>query len=149
MVNESFSGSATKTTLAQAFPALGNHPDPRHPAAVREHDLAHFFTGKRVLSSVQAPISPTCLPQCSHWLDIKGCRTKILPFPMILLKIALALFLIAWTVFGIWMLLKFNLLFGPHRDDPAETPGARSFGVTHVVSVWFGFFVLALYFLFR
>jgi len=68
---------------------------------------------------------------------------------MILLKICLTVFLIAWSFFGIWMLVKYNMLFGPHRDDPAETPGARSFGVAHVASVWLGFFALALYFLFR
>jgi hypothetical protein len=67
----------------------------------------------------------------------------------IIIKSSLALFLIAWTFFGIWMLVKYNVLFGPHRDDPSETPGARSFGVAHVASVWFGFFVLAIYFLFR
>lgn len=68
---------------------------------------------------------------------------------IVFIKISLALFLIAWTIFGVWILLKYNRLFGPHRDDPAETAGARSFGVAHIVSVWFGFFVLALYFLFR
>ena len=66
-----------------------------------------------------------------------------------LIKTTLLLFLIAWSGFGIWMLVKYAILFGPHRDDPAETPGARSFGVTHVVSVWFGFFALAGYFLFK
>lgn len=67
----------------------------------------------------------------------------------ILIKTALTLFIIAWSFFGIWMLVKYNQLFGPHRDDPSETAGARSFGVAHVASVWFGFFVLALYFLLR
>ena len=65
-----------------------------------------------------------------------------------LVKTLLTLFLIGWSIFGVWMLVKFNLLFGPHKDDPAETPGARSFGVAHVAAVWIGFFVLALYFLF-
>lgn len=65
-----------------------------------------------------------------------------------LVKTLLTLFLIGWTFFGLWMLVKFNVLFGPHRDDPAETPGARSFGVAHVAAVWIGFFVLAAYFLF-
>lgn len=66
----------------------------------------------------------------------------------VLIKTALAIFLVFWTIFGVWILVKYNLLFGPHRDDPAETPGARSFGVAHVAAVWIGFFVLALYFLF-
>ena len=65
-----------------------------------------------------------------------------------LIKSLLALFLIGWSIFGVWMLVKFNMLFGPHRDDPAETPGARSFGVAHVTAIWIGFFALALYFLF-
>ena len=67
----------------------------------------------------------------------------------ILFKSLLVLFLIAWSFFGLWLLVKFNVLFGPHHDDPAETPGARSFGVAHVVTIWIGFFVLAIYFLFR
>lgn len=66
-----------------------------------------------------------------------------------IVKITLALFLIAWSGFGIWMVLKYAFLFGPHHDDPAETPGARSFGVTHLVIVWVGFFLLAAYFLFK
>ena len=49
-----------------------------------------------------------------------------------LLKTALALFLIGWTGFGGWMIWKFAVLFGPHPDDPAESPGARYYGVTHV-----------------
>lgn len=65
-----------------------------------------------------------------------------------LIKISLVVFLIGWSFFGIWMLVKYNVLFGPHRDDPAETPGARSFGVAHVAAVWIGFFALATYFLF-
>ena len=44
--------------------------------------------------------------------------------------------------------MKYAALFGPHPDDPAESPGARSFGVAHITIVWLGFFVLALYFLF-
>lgn len=66
-----------------------------------------------------------------------------------LLKIALALFLLGWSFFGLWLVVKYAVLFGPHRDDPAETVGARSFGVTHICVVWFGFFSLATYFLFR
>lgn len=78
------------------------------------------------------------------------CVAKMPLFPMIILiKTFLALFIVAWSIFGVWMLVKYNVLFGPHRDDPSETPGARSFGVAHVASVWLGFFVLALYFLFR
>ena len=67
---------------------------------------------------------------------------------VILIKTALSLFLIAWSGFGVWMLFKFAVLFGPHADDPAETAGARSFGVAHIVAVWVGFFALAFYFLF-
>lgn len=67
----------------------------------------------------------------------------------IFFKTLLVLFLFAWSFFGLWLLVKFNVLFGPHADDPAETPGARSFGVAHVVTIWIGFFVLAIYFLFR
>lgn len=65
-----------------------------------------------------------------------------------LIKTVLVLFLLSWTAFGGWLLLKYGALFGPHPDDPSETAGARSFGVAHVVSVWVGFFALAFYFLF-
>ena len=64
-------------------------------------------------------------------------------------KTALVFFTLGWLFFGGWLILKYAVLFGPHRDDPAETVGARSFGVTHICLVWFGFFALAVYFLFR
>jgi hypothetical protein len=66
-----------------------------------------------------------------------------------LLKSGIALFIIGWSLFGVWLVVKYGVLFGPHPDDPAESVGARSFGVTHVGLVWFGFFALAVYFLFR
>ena len=64
-------------------------------------------------------------------------------------KVGLVLFIIGWSGFGIWMVARYAVLFGPHRDDPAESTGARSFGVTHIILVWFGFFSLATCFLFR
>jgi hypothetical protein len=66
-----------------------------------------------------------------------------------IIKSGLVLFLFAWSIFGGWLVLRYAALFGPHPDDPAETPGARSFGVAHVAAVWLGSFALALYFLFR
>jgi flagellar basal body-associated protein FliL len=66
---------------------------------------------------------------------------------IILIKIALALFLIGWSGLGLWMLLKYDQLFGYHPDDPAESSGARALNVTQVSSVWFGFFAVAFYFL--
>jgi hypothetical protein len=66
-----------------------------------------------------------------------------------LINIALVLFIVFWTAFGVWLVIKYTVLFGPHRDDPAESPGARSFGVTHIGIVWLGAFALAVYFLFR
>ena len=69
-------------------------------------------------------------------------------FPMIILiKISLALFLIGWSGLGLWMLVKYDSLFGYHPDDPAESSGARALNVTQVSSVWFGFFAVAFYFL--
>lgn len=65
-----------------------------------------------------------------------------------LIKTGLVLFILGWSGFGIWMVARYAVLFGPHRDDPAETPGARSYGVTHIFLVWFGFLSLAMYFLF-
>jgi hypothetical protein len=66
-----------------------------------------------------------------------------------LLKTGISLFIIGWIVFGIWLVAKYAVLFGPHLDDPAESAGARSFGVTHIGIVWLGAFALATYFLFR
>lgn len=66
-----------------------------------------------------------------------------------LVKTALALFTLGWLFFGGWLVVKYAVLFGPHQDDPAESVGARSFGVTHICLVWFGFFSLGVYFLFR
>jgi flagellar basal body-associated protein FliL len=68
---------------------------------------------------------------------------------IILIKLAIALFLIAWSGVGLWMLVKYDALFGLHKDDPAESSGARALNVTQVVSVWFGFFAVAFYFLIR
>jgi hypothetical protein len=68
---------------------------------------------------------------------------------IILIKISLALFLIGWSGLGLWMLVKYDQLFGYHPDDPAESSGARALNVTQVSSVWFGFFAVAFYFLIR
>lgn len=68
---------------------------------------------------------------------------------IILIKIFLALFLIAWSGLGLWMLVKYDALFGYHPDDPAESSGARALNVTQVSCVWFGFFAVAFYFLIR
>ncbi len=68
---------------------------------------------------------------------------------IIFIKISLAIFLIGWSALGIWMLLKYDQLFGYHPDDPAESSGARALNVTQVSSVWFGFFAVAFYFLIR
>jgi hypothetical protein len=68
---------------------------------------------------------------------------------IIIIKLFLALFLIAWSGVGLWMMLKYDSLFGHHPDDPAESSGARALNVTQVVSVWFGFFAVAFYFLIR
>lgn len=61
----------------------------------------------------------------------------------------LILFLLAWTTLGVWLVVKYQALFGPHPDDPAESPGARSFGVAHIVAIWIGGEALALYYLLR
>ena len=65
-----------------------------------------------------------------------------------LVKTGLFLFILGRSGFGIWMVARYAVLFGSHRDDPAESPGARSYGVTNVFLVWLGGFLLATYFLF-
>ena len=67
---------------------------------------------------------------------------------MLFIKILSALALIPWTLAGIWLVVKFRLLFGPDHGQPSETPGARSFGMTHVFAVWIGGMALGIYFLF-
>lgn len=66
-----------------------------------------------------------------------------------ILKILIVLFMLGWLWLGGWLVARFNTLFGPHRDDPAETVGARSYGVAHIIAVWIGAFALAWYFLLR
>ncbi len=66
---------------------------------------------------------------------------------LIIVKIFLALFLIAWSGVGVWMVVKYDRIFGYHPDDPSESSGALN--VTQVGSVWFGFFATAFYFLIR
>lgn len=68
---------------------------------------------------------------------------------MILLKVAMVLFLVIWFLLGAWLLLRAKILFGPHKDDPAESPGARSFGVAHIIAVWIGGVVIGFYFLLK
>lgn len=67
---------------------------------------------------------------------------------MILIKIAIAAFLLAWTFIGGYLVVKYQMLFGPNHDHRSESPGARSFGVANIAAVWVGAFLLALYFLF-
>ncbi len=67
----------------------------------------------------------------------------------IIIKIGLSIFIIGWTLLGVWLGMNYNRLFGPHPDDPAETAGARSFGVAHIVAVWIGGMSLAIYFISR
>ncbi len=66
---------------------------------------------------------------------------------MILLKIALFLFLLFWCGLGLWMMWRYERLFGLHPDDPAESSGARALNVTQVSIVWVGVFKITLYFL--
>lgn len=68
---------------------------------------------------------------------------------MILLKIAILLYLTVWFLLGAWLLYRSSQLFGPHADDPAESPGARSFGVAHIIAVWIGGAAIGFYFLMK
>lgn len=66
---------------------------------------------------------------------------------MSLWKIPLLLFLLGWIGAGGAMLWKHDSLFGQPRDEPFESPGARSLSMAHLWAVWFGFFAMAVYFL--
>lgn len=66
---------------------------------------------------------------------------------ILIVKLLIVAFLVAWTFLGGYLVVKYGVLFGPHHDHRAETPGARSFGIAHIAAVWVGAFVLAIYFL--
>lgn len=68
---------------------------------------------------------------------------------MTALSILLLIFLIFWIWLGYFLITRYHKLFGPHPDDPAESPGARSFGIAHIVSVWIGMLALIIYFLLK
>jgi len=56
-------------------------------------------------------------------------------------------FLIGWVVFGIYLIVRSGALFGLCDDHRSESPGARSYGVAHIVAMWIGAFALGIYFL--
>ncbi len=68
---------------------------------------------------------------------------------IILVKTLIVFFLLFWIALGGWLVLKYGALFGPNPEHAGETPGARSFGIAHIVAVWVGGFALAVWFLFR
>ncbi|WP_018969372.1 hypothetical protein [Rubritalea marina] len=68
---------------------------------------------------------------------------------MLILKAIILVLLVTWTLIGVWMAIRYTTLFGPHRDDPAESAGARSFGVAHMIAVWVFGEALGIYFLFQ
>jgi hypothetical protein len=65
---------------------------------------------------------------------------------MLFFKILIALSLIPWTAAGLYLIARFQAFFGPDSGHPSETPGERSFGVTHVFAVWAGGMALGIYF---
>ncbi len=62
-------------------------------------------------------------------------------------KFILLIVLILWTWGGLYLIKNFNKIFGPHPDDPSETPGARSYGQTQIWSVWIGMIAIGIYYL--
>ncbi len=66
---------------------------------------------------------------------------------MFTIKVLLVIGLIVWCWLGYFLISRFQKLFGPHPDDPAESAGARSFGIAHIVAIWIGTFCIFIYFL--
>jgi hypothetical protein len=64
------------------------------------------------------------------------------------IKSLIVLFLLAWCGVGVWIVVKAEWVFGQHRNDPHESPGARALSVAQVSAIWFGVFAMAVYFLF-
>jgi hypothetical protein len=56
-------------------------------------------------------------------------------------------FLIGWVIFGGYLIARSGALFGLCEDHRSESPGARSYGVAHIVAMWIGGFALGIYFL--
>lgn len=66
---------------------------------------------------------------------------------VILSKILIVGFLIGWVIFGGYLIVRSGALFGLCDDHRSESPGARSYGVAHIVAMWIGAFALGIYFL--
>ncbi|MGJ8678554.1 MAG: hypothetical protein ACSHX0_13650 [Akkermansiaceae bacterium] len=66
---------------------------------------------------------------------------------MIYFKIAICVMMLAWCWIGFYMVTNFKRLFGAHADDPSETSGARSYGIAHVLVIWFSVMALLGFFL--
>lgn len=66
---------------------------------------------------------------------------------MLFFKILIALCLIPWTALGVYLVVKYRVLFGPNPEHLSETPGARTFGIAQIASVWVGGLALGIYFL--
>jgi hypothetical protein len=65
----------------------------------------------------------------------------------LLSNLTITAFLIGWMAFGIYLIIRSGTLFGLCDDHRSESPGARSYGVAHIVAMWIGGFVLGVYFL--
>ncbi len=44
--------------------------------------------------------------------------------------------LLIWLWIGFYLVINWGKLFGADQDNPSETEGARSLGVTHIVVIW-------------
>jgi hypothetical protein len=86
-------------------------------------------------------------PATADGCDITTLTTTTLM--IILIKIALGIFLIFWTVLGAWLVLKFGLLFASEKGAESDSAGSKTLSMAHFASMWIGGFGLAVYFLFR
>jgi len=68
---------------------------------------------------------------------------------MTAITVVLIIALIIWNYVGYYLVSRFQKLFGAHPDDPSETPGARSFGLAHIVSIYIGIYALLIYFIIK
>ena len=66
---------------------------------------------------------------------------------MIAITILLSVGLLFWCWVGYFLVSRFHKLFGPHPDDPAETPGSRSFGLAHIGAIYISTFAMLIYFI--
>jgi len=62
-------------------------------------------------------------------------------------KVLMSVALVALLYGGVVALKNWSKIFGRPQDDPTETAGARSYGITHIVAIYLVTLSFMLYFI--